>query len=130
MSMDLRFVTPTKLEEHEVDELSALFERTDGYVWLTCAAQETAHRVADVEERVLGGCPDRSGVQFGGDVPGPEGAALAADDGLARGGHRMTADEAEFLVGVIELYRTRTDTNGARYSPRPTAWLTALSLPL
>ena len=32
--MDLRFVTAAKIEEHEVDELPALLERDDGYVWL------------------------------------------------------------------------------------------------
>jgi Mg2+ and Co2+ transporter CorA len=32
--MDLRYVTPEKLEEHDVDELPALLERDDGYVWL------------------------------------------------------------------------------------------------
>lgn len=32
--MDLCFITPLKLEERPVEELSQLMERTDGFVWL------------------------------------------------------------------------------------------------
>src|SRR5262249_28007513 len=33
-SMDLRFITPTAVEDHPVEEAAALLERDDGYLWL------------------------------------------------------------------------------------------------
>lgn len=283
MAMNLRFVTSAKLEEHEIDEVPALLERTDGYVWLDVpewsepagrllaevfgfhpvalmicqdrnrmpmvhgyadhvfivlhrpfllaagrthpievdlfvgerflvsvhgpvdasvplaevlaevdetlqrmdarriwpdspvalthalvslialrqrlVAQEIAQRVADVEERVLAGAltdPEssleemflvrqellslRTTASHGAEVlararrllPGrtPEQDELVADleDMLTRV-HRMTTDEAEFLVGVIELYRTRTDTKMMIAAER-LAVLAAVTLPV
>ena len=136
---------------HALVSLTALRQRLVG--------QEIALRVAEVEERVLaGGMTDpessledmflvrqellslRTMASHGAEVLSrarrllPQ-RTLAQDeligdleDMLIRV-HRMVADEAEFLVGVIELYRTRTDTKMMIAAER-LAVIAAVTLPI
>ena len=67
--MDVRFVTSTTVEEHPVDQLAALLDRADGFVWVDIpvyddAAERLLGEVFGFHERALRLCRERNHLPF------------------------------------------------------------------